>query len=340
MSNIIPFSSGNLPAYLTNKTAFAEINRDVVSGPSFSVLSIKGKAWTLVKDGQRKILTRPDDPDEALQSINLAVLRANTKARVFYIKAYSEEESEGAKPDCYSSDGVAPAADARSPQSTKCATCKHAVWGSKANADGKGTACAVNTRLAVADPDNLEEPILLRVPAGSRAAFADVVKLAESRSVPYNALVLKAAFDKEAPAPKITFKITGLLSDEAYTKASAMYESDEVKEVLGLNPKQALPAPAVEAQVEDEVGADELDAALQAKAAVQKAATQKPAKAVKPAPVIEDEVSVDEIEQVVAPKPAPAAKKVAKPAPAPVVEDDEGGDLLGDLDDLLASTDD
>ena len=340
MSQIIPFSNATLPAYLAKRSDIVSaINRDVVSsGPNFPVLSIKGKVFTLVKDGQRKVLTRPDETGDevAVQSLNVSVVRANTKARVFYAKAYSEEDSEGAKPDCYSSDGVAPASDARNPQAKKCATCQHAVWGSKAGADGKGTACSVNTRLAITDPDKLEEPYLLRVPAGSRKDFAEVVKLAESRGVPYNALVLKVSFDMAAPAPKLMFKILGLLDEQQYAKASDYYEDETVKEIVGLS----APKPAVEDHEESTpaVGADELDAALAARAVTAKAsetAKTKPAKPA-PAPVVDE----DEIEAVVAP-PAPVvekpkAKPVAKAKPA--VE--EGDDLLGDLDELLSSTDD
>lgn len=346
MSNIIPFAQGaQLPAYLQNRAALAHINADIAAASGFPVLSIKGKVFTLNKDGQKKILTRPDDADEVLQNINLTVVRANKNSRVFYAKAYSEDDAEGAKPTCYSGDGVAPAADAREPQAKKCQLCPHAVWGSKAGDTGKGTACAVNTRLAVVDPDNVGEPWLLRVPAGSRANFADACKVADSRGLPYNAVVFKVGFDKEAPAPKLTFKAVGLVNDEAYDRIGKMYDGDEVKEIVGLISRGAAAAHEAEAPVE----ADELDAALAAKKAVDKAKTE--AKPEPKAPVVD----VDELDEVLAPakpkveakpkakpkadvedaevKPEPKAKPAAKPA---------GGidDLLGDLDALLDATDD
>lgn len=337
MSNIILFTEGaKLPAYMQNKTALIAVNADVATGSSFPTLSIKGKVFTLVKDKQRKILTRPDDPDEVLQNINLAVVRANSKARVFYAKAYSEEDSEGAKPTCYSGDGVAPASDAAEPQAKKCQLCPHAVWGSKAGETGKGTACGVNTRLAVVDPDNPGDPWLLRVPAGSRSNFADACKLLDTRGVPYNAGVFKVGFDKEAPSPKLTFKPIGLVSDEVYTKISqGLYDSDDVKDIVGLLPRhggESAPAPQVDA--------DELDAALAAKAQAKAlpAPKAKPAPAPKPAPV-EDE----DDEPAPAPAPAPVAAKpkpkAAAPAPAPAAQN-SSDDLLGDLDALLGNLDD
>ena len=351
MSNIILFSAGaQLPAYLQNKATLALINADVASGgTSFPVLSIKGKVFTLVKDKQKKVLMRPDDQDEILQNINLAVVRANKNARVFYMKEYSEDDtgdSVSKAPDCYSGDGVTPAADAKSPQAKKCQLCPHAVWNS--GKQGKGTACSVNTRLAVVDPDNVGEPWLLRVPAGSRANFADACKVADSRGLPYNAVIFKVGFDPLAPSPKLTFKPIGLASDTAYGKISEMYETDDVKDIVGLLP-HAPRAPREDDDTPD-LTADELDAAMEAKKAVTTAkakpapVAEKPKAAPKPAPVV-DEITMDDIEDVI-PKAAPVAEKPkAAPKAAPKAEpvkaaSNDMADLLGDLDDLLGSTDD
>ena len=334
MSAIVPFAAGaKLPAYMSNRAALATINDDIVTHAGFPVLSIKGKVFTLVKDGERKVLTRADDPDEVLQSLTLSVVRANTNSRVFYAKAYSEDDAEAAKPDCMSNDGVAPAADARSPQAKKCAVCPHAVWGSKASADGtagKGTACTVNTRLAVADPESAAtaeklDPYLLRVPAGSRGNFADIIKAAKSRGIPYNALAIKVGFDPTAPAPKLTFKVVGLVDDAVYEKINGLYADETVMDIVGLGAaRAALPAPEEAPSVTEA----DLDTALQAKAAkVTKAAVDKAA-AVDPAPAPAPAET---------PKPAKPAK-AAKPAAAPV--DASMDNLLGDLDNLLGATDD
>lgn len=342
VSNIVPLDSGKLPAYLKNKTYDANVNADVATGVSFPTLSIKGKVWTLVKDNERKTLMRPDDPEETLQTINLHVVRANTKSRVYYAKSYVEGDSDGARPSCYSQDGVAPAANAMEPQAKKCAVCKHAVWGSKIKDDGtagEGTECSVNTRLAVTDGAKLTEPMLLRVPAGSRKNFADTVKAAQSRGIPYNALVMKVSFDKEAPSPKLVFKLTGLLDDAGYEIVKEQYESDVVKEIVGLGTVYAaLPAPAAD---DGGVDAAELDAAIAAKAATAKAAATKAA--VKPP--VKPVVDMEEIGKLVDPpaeKPAAVVKPaVVKPAVKPAAPPpDRSDDLLSQLDDLLGSTDD
>ncbi len=287
MANVVLFQPGaQLPAYMRDKEALkerAEINADVITGPTYPVLSIKGKVFTLIKGNDRKVLTRADDPDAALQFVNLTVVRANTKSRVFFAKAYVEgAEGVEARPDCYSVDGIVPAPDAQDRQSPKCAICPHAVWGSRANMEGKGTACSVNTRAAVIDPEAVDptadklEPYLLRIPAGSRTNFSDVVKAAEQRNIPYNALVLKVGFDNEAPAPKLTFKLVGLLDDSLYARVDASYNDQTVEDMLGYRFQEALPPPA---QTEAGADADRLLAEKAAREQVERAAAAEAAAA-------------------------------------------------------------
>jgi len=360
MSEIVPFSSAQLPAYLQNRKALAAINKDVVTAAAFPTLSIKGKVFTLVKDNERKMMMRPD-PDEPgseipAQSIQLSVLRANAKSRVYYKDSYEEGSSDGARPTCTSSDGVAPNANSVEPQAKKCQVCPHAVWGSKLKDDGtagEGTECSVNTRLAVAAPDDLKTVFLLRVPAGSRKNYGDAVKMADSRGIPYNALVMKVSFDPTAPSPKLVFKPVGLLPDDAYAKATELYESDMVRDIVGLGNADTAPAPAPEGGVE----ADELDAAIAAKTVVTKAAA-KPAPAPvaakvtpKAKPVADASaepagVSLDDIESLVEkvapakPAPAPVAAKAPAVAKAPAPPAPPMDDLLSELDDLLGNSDD
>jgi hypothetical protein len=338
--NIIAFDgSSKLPSYLAKrKDTPSLINADVLGsgGPSFPVLSIKGKVFTLVKGSEKKVLTREDDEDEVLQNINLTVVRANTKSRVFYAKAYTEGDSDGAKPTCFSGDGVVPDASSAEPQSKKCATCPQNVWGVR---DGKGTACSQNTRLAVIDPNKMSEPFLLRVPPASRKAFAEAVKVAAARNMDYNMLVMKVGFDKEAPSPKLTFKPVGLLSDEAYSTVQGLFEDEVVKEIVALHD-----APKTESTDED-ADLSELDAAIAAKKAMAKAATPAPTPAPAPKKPAAEEEDDDE-----PPLPAKKAKvvdvedvevkveKKAKPAAKPAASDDD--DLLGSLDALLSATDD
>ena len=339
MNDLIPFDSAKLPVRRVERMS---INADVVRSADYPSISIKGKQFTIVRDGVKQIMMKPDDPDEVAQSIQVVVLRANTHARVFYAKAYVEGESDGAKPACFSFDGVKPDSLSDEPQANKCAICKHAVWGSKLGQDGKptkGTACSPNARIAVAAPDKLDDPFLMRVPPASlndkvnNTGFKDIVKIAKARGLEYNEIVMKIAFDREAPSPKLTFRPVGVLPDAVYEMAKEQYNSEVVVEIVGVT-SEGDPVPKAAPADEITDALDALDAALAAREATRKAATKEAAPeaaapkkpAAKPAPSIEDA-----LDEVVA-APAKAEKKAeAKPS---------NDSLLDDLDSLLGSTDD
>lgn len=318
--NIIPFDgSKNLPAYLKSFNV-AEINSDLTAhaGGGFPVISIKGKVFAVVRDGERVVLPNPKDPESPATSIDVVLLKANKgTSKVFYLKGYDPKDSEGAKPDCYSSDGIAPAADAQTPQAKKCATCPHNQWGSRITEKGasKGKACNDTVRMAVAAAGQINDPMLLRVPPASIKGLGEYGQMLAKRGVGYNMVVTKIGFDQEAESPKLTFKPVGFLDDAAFAEVQEMVQSDVVQNILGASP-MALPVePAADPEVEEALkGTPPKAAAAPAKPAVSKAKT-----------VTEEEVT----EAVAAAeKPAPAkAKPAAKPAA--VVEDDVELDLDG-----------
>lgn len=335
--NLVPFDAqGNLPAYLTKGNAL-DLNKDIVTYSAFPHMSIKGMKFTIVRDGTKTVLTKPEDPDEVAQSIGVVVLRANMHSKVFYLKKYKDGESDGARPDCYSFDGKTPSPNAPNPQHKNCGLCPHNEWGSRVGdgdraADGtekKGKACADNARLAISAPDKLDA-MLLRVPPASLKNLRDAVKVINQRKIQYNAVVLKVGFDREAPSPVLTFKPVGLLDDATYDKVCALYESETVRGIVGvddLGVESAAPAAT------SSVDTDELDAAIAARDATSKA---KAASAPAPAPAPEPAAA----EPAPAPKPR-AAKPKAEPAPAPAPKAASHDDLLSDLDSLLGGgTDD
>lgn len=356
--NIVPIDFNSAPAAIAPTALsrrYMDINSDVASHAAYATISIKGKVFAITKDGTRQQLTKTDEDGEVVpvSFISISVLRANLKSRVYYREAFTEENSEGAKPTCYSHDGIAPSAGSAEPQCAKCQLCPHAVWGSKTGdaETGKGTACAPNARLAVAAPDKPSEPMLLRVPPASIKAFREAVKLGESRQLPYNQLVMRVGFDREAASPKLTFKPVGMLQDDDYEKVAAMYDDETVQQIVGTMDANAARAaiPVNEA--------DELDAAI----ANQKA---KPAIAAPAAPAGvpmealaavtgSDAEQVAEAEQALKAQKAAKAKAAkakaeatevqASAAPAaeraaPAVSDND--DLLGGLDSLLDGLDD
>ncbi len=366
MSNIALFTSASaimadlkagLPGYLADEGMRAELahyNEEIQSGPNYPTLSIKGKVFTLHKDGEATRLMRNED--EVLQNIQVTVLRANPNARVFYAKKYSEgDEGEAARPDCYTNNGQVPASDARSPQSRKCALCPHAVWGT--GQEGVGTACKVNTRLAIVAPEMLAsgkaEPTLLRLPAGSRSNFADLVKATKRHGSPYFAAVAKVGFDPDAPAPKLTFKLMGYLNDDAFAQVRELVDSDLVKEIVGMDERSRSSESADPAEVA-RAAVSKAKATPAARSAVEDADEDgvidvpakpaKPAKPVKSSPTPAPAVDEDEDDELELPPPAPAPKPAAKPAakkatakPPQVPAED---DVMGGLDALLGMPDD
>ena len=308
--NIIPFDQGGkLPAYLKSFNV-SELNSDLTAhaGGGFPVISIKGKVFAIVKDGERTVLPNPKDPDSPASSIDVVLLKANKgTSKVFYLKGYDKDTSEGQKPDCYSSDGIEPAADAQNKQSKKCATCPHNQWGSRITEKGasKGKACADTVRMAVAAAGQLNEPMLLRVPPASIRGLGEYGQMLAKRGVGYNMVVTKVAFDMEAESPKLTFKPVGFLDDAAFGEVQEIIATDTVQNILGAS---VVPSAAEAAPADPEV-----EAALSG-------TPPKAAKAVEAdKPAVSKSKTVDDTEVAAAIAAAEKPKAVAKPAAKPAV---------------------
>lgn len=391
MSNIVLLQPGaQLPAYMLDaesRKQLAAINTEVMTGMTFPTISIKGKVFAVVRGDERKIVTRPDEPETAAASINVVVVRANSKSRVFFAKQYVEgEQGPESRPDCASTDGITPIPGVAHKQSDTCALCPQAVWGSRANMEGKGTACSVNTRMAVFDPeaptftnDGTIETFLLRAPAASRAGFNQVVQSATGRGIPYNAMVMRLSFDMEAATPKLIFKPIGFLTDDMYQQVQKLYESENVKDMMGMRLPPPAPAPTQADKDMDELKGQPPAGAATAPAeppppppppppapapvaaapaastdpfaAMDGAAAPAPAPAAAPrAPRTRSRAATENATApAAAPAEAPAAAPVqppaqapAAPAAAPVAAAGGAGydDLLGQLDTLLGATDD
>lgn len=319
MSNIAIFEPTNLPAFLRGVEAVASELSANVGGGGFPVLSIKGKLFTMVRDGEREVMLNPNDRDEPATSINVVILKANAGlSKVWYAKNYVE--GSDAKPDCFSHDGVAPDPIVENPQSAKCAVCPKNQWGSKMSDDGKKLkACSDSRRVAIANVDTVDDAILLRVPPASLRPLADYGNEIADRGAPYYAVVTKVSFDREAASPKLTFKAVGWLTAEQFAAATTARDSELVSNILGV---RGTFVPVIGDDAAPEVAAEAPKAAEPVKAAK---AAAKPA-AAKAAPVVEKAVPMPE-----------ATPEVAKPAPVKIVS---GDSLEDELDALLGSLDD
>lgn len=297
--NIIPFDgSKNLPAFL-KQIDIASLNSDLTShaGGGFPVISIKGKTFAVVRDGDREIMMNPLDPESAATSIDVVLLKANKgTSKVFYLKGYDKDSSEGQKPDCYSNDGIEPAADAQNKQAKKCQTCPHNQWGSRISEKGttKGKACSDSVRVAVAAAGQLNDPMLLRVPPASIKALGEYGQSLAKRGVGYNMVVTKVSFDIEAESPKLVFKLVGVLDDAGWAEVQDIVAADIVTNILGTNPVVSKPLAADPIEPEVQVKTKPVEPKVE-EAAAQKpeAAKPKAATKAKSAPVVEDEVDFD-----------------------------------------------
>ena len=324
MSNLIPFDSAKLPASIAK--AFSISFDDFSTGQKggFPVISIKGKVFHIKRGDEKTLVTKPDSDGEPAASLEVIVLKTHPGvAKTYYSKGFSEGSVE--KPDCYSNDGTAPAADAQSPQAKKCAACPHNQWGSKITEDGKkGKSCADVKRLAVAPAGQINDPMLLRVPAASLKTWDQYVDLLKKRGVPPPAVVTKVGFDYTVAHPALTFKPIGFIDEAMAVEVKEVLDTDAVQNIIGGAPSAAEvdngeaetpKAAAKPTPVEEETPAPAPKKSAKLAAVVDEAEA---------APKAKVKVEAEAEEEA----PAPAPKKVAK-----VVEVDD--DITAGLDDML-----
>lgn len=325
MSNIVSADGDRLPSVAARFAALTS-NSDLTGGVGqggYPTISYKGKVWTIVQGDNRETLVNDEGDPKA--SIDVVILKSNPAlSKIYYSGGY--EEGSAAKPDCYSNDSITPAADAQSPQATKCSICPHNAWGSRiTDSGGKGKSCSDSRRLAVAPINDLENPMLLRIPAGSLKDLVTYADMLSRRKAPYQALITKIKFDHTVAYPKFDFKATRWLSDAEADTALEVMDRDIVARIAGM---------------------DEAPLAI--------AGTPPQAAKRVQAPVEEEEYVAPP--KKVAPAPAPAPKPKPKPAPAPVEDEEEEyvapkprvkssiSDLMAEadqsLDDVLGMLDD
>jgi hypothetical protein len=342
-------AAAQVPDHIRNRFGGGLTNSDLSGGITggFPVISYKGKVWALVKNGEKQLMLNADG--EPRSSIEVVIVKAApTISKSFYAKGFEEGTTEA--PDCHSFDGIAPAADAPKPQAKACATCPRNVWGSKITESGKkGRECADVKRLAVADPEDLDEAILLRVPAASLKFLGQFADMLSKRGAPYQAVRTRIGFDPQVAHPQFTFKAPGWLTEEQLDKVEELMNSDTVNRILGLDAASQRHAEVVAPPEEDdELGPAPAHISGKATAAqpVAKAtAAPKAAAAAKAKPQViptEDEVEQaivgDEVVDLAAARQAKAAPKPAAPkaqsVDAVIADADEKlADILSSLDD-------
>ena len=222
-NDMIAIKASSLPAHLRKKAKAVNVFAAAVSAGGYPVVSIKGKVFHVQRGDERTLVTKPGDDEEAAGSLEVVILATNpNKSKVYYDGGYTEGSTD--KPVCYSNDGIAPAADAEDPQSKKCAICPHNEWGSRISENGnKVKACTDSMRLAIAPAGQINDPMLIRVPAASLKTLGSYGSQLAKRGVGPEDVITKIGFDYNVAHPALTFKAVRFV-DEA--------EAAEIEQVL------------------------------------------------------------------------------------------------------------
>ena len=336
MGDLIP-ANISMPAHLQRRNAPSSITSvaagGLSSGSSFPKISIRASRFHLVEDGTTTTL-----PDLYLSTV---IVGANPRvSKTFYAAQYDGSDDPKA-PDCYSLDGIKPAADATNKQASLCANCPKNAWGSKMTPQGKqAKACADKKRLAVLAADDPEGSIyLLEVTPAAFPDFAQYVRNLQLRGIHVETVRTKVSFDNKASFPKLTFQFGGFLDEASQDIVDARLEEAVIKEITGeaakeaeeeLSYQRANPVPARPAPVEV-VPEPEPEPAPAAKGGFGKKAA--PAPEPEPAPAAKGGFG----KKAAAPKAEAKRAPVEEPVEAPVAKSaslsDEIAALIGNLDD-------
>jgi len=246
---LIPLdSNAKLPAHLQ---AFAtEGNEFGFSGAQFPTISIKGKVFTIVRQKERTLVTKPGGEGEPASALEVVILNVGPKQgyqRTFFAEGFTEGSAQ--KPTCHSLDGVSPVASSLEKQASKCALCPQNAVGSGATQQNpKAKACKSSKVLSVAPAGQLNDPMMLRVPGASTVALSEYGDYLAKRGVKAAGVVTRIGFDYSVAHPALTFKALGGITPEMVTEVMQMRETKLVKQMVG----EAVADEEVEAPVGNE----------------------------------------------------------------------------------------
>lgn len=243
---MVELKSGGLPAHLQNKGKGNNLFSAAVQVGGFPVISIKGKVFHIQRGDERTLVTKPGE-DEPSGSLEVVILSVNpNKSKVYYSKGY--EEGSVAKPSCYSNNGESPAADAEEPQSKKCAVCPHNQWGSRITDNGgKGKACGDSMRLCVAPAGQVNDPMLLRVPAATLKTLGAYGTQLSKRGVEPKYVITKIGFDYNVAFPSLTFKAVRFIEENELVDVEATIkdEAEVINQITGVSEKASTNVEAI-----------------------------------------------------------------------------------------------
>jgi hypothetical protein len=318
MNELMIPDKSSVPSFLVDAVAAAQNYADAsagISGGFPAKVKLSGKQFTLVDEGGEEkpyppaALVADAEGNVYLPAIMLAAKGPLSKG--WYLEKYNPNapKSERKAPDCFSLDGLKPAAASTAPQCETCAACPHNQYGSGTDQNGAptdGKACNDKKVLAIYIPKY--GIYKFEIPGGSLKnwrKFTDQVKF-NLPDVPFYSFKTLIGFDLSTTKSILVFRFGGYVGDgksaeqqkQLVAKVKEMSQEQVVLDIIKDSPNGAvLPAlPALPAP-------------------------PPPAKQAAP-PLVEDDDLGLGIEPE-APKPAPKAapkKKAAPKAEPPKVE--------------------
>jgi len=222
MSNVSTFNE-NLPAHLQNVKLDDFTKAFANSGGSMKRITLRGRVFRLVDGG--KEIAKNTDPSMDVVIVN----GSRTVQKSYYAAEYNPDETS--VPDCWSSDGERPDADAADPQHSHCKECPQAIKGS---AGAGRAACRYSMRLAVVLSKNIGGDIYqLILPQKSLFGQGDVdhmpflqyAKYVAQSGYNLNMLSTRLTFDTDSDFPKLVFNRSEFLDKDSYDTAVAQGET-------------------------------------------------------------------------------------------------------------------
>lgn len=290
MNELVNLNS-KLPAHLQSAAKVQNVFANASGGGGFPTISLEGKVFHISRSGERTLVT--NEHGDAASSFECVIVAVNpNKSKQYYDTKYSQGDS-GA-PTCASHDGIRPNSNAESPQCKTCAACPLNVWGSATEDGKKKKACSDSMRLAVAAADSLNDPMLLKVPAGSLKFLNEYGKVLAKRGVAPQHVVTRISFD---PALNfaLKFKAQRFVSAEELSEIDGVLDTeadmlDDITGVSGVSTSNAERQPEAPAPVKK---SPKLEEAVEEVVATPKAEVQVD----EPAPKVETK-SVEEYNDI------------------------------------------
>lgn len=244
--------TNQLPAYLQNRQSKG-LAQDLIANlgtGSPPYVSIANNRFTLIDSAGAEEPVATYDPKTG-PYLDCVVVDSNEHmSKVFYDKAFDPNANQYEPPACFSDNGIGPSRSASKPQSTTCAACPNAVWGSKVSAvSGKGIkACHDTQKLAIIIPGD-DVVFLLRVPPNSLSNLRGYTSKFVGQQIDISDVVTRISFVSQGT---LQFAATSYIDEATYKRREAIAAAKSTDALVGrtdLPRTDALPAAAAPAQL-------------------------------------------------------------------------------------------